>query len=352
MGFLLLLLSYVSADFSDYESDSIIYKMFIFAFVVAIFVCVIFVLAKGLEINKKIPNVFNCNIIRGSDKPVLTINDLQIQESVINKLKLNVNNPICPYSNIQNDYFNINNNNDSLNTNDMKILFIKGSFVFPIIILLITFYGIFFSGSPVDFMLSGGIKFLILLFLVLTSIGLIISTNTIIKNNKMMYKSNNVQTFKNRIDEISNKDNRLTDEENTKLYTILKNNNLTQNAIIVADTTSDLNKHKITIHSDDGVVLFTHIIVMSILLFFFISIVSQYGLDTTIFDLSSDKGIKILLLFLLLIISMIIMAGITNPWLLNDDDKKAEKKTIILSSILPILFITVISTIMTIANKV
>jgi hypothetical protein len=91
---------------------------------------------------------------------------------------------------------------------------------------------------------------------------------------------------------------------------------------------------------------------MSILLFFFISIVSQYGLDTTIFDLSSDKGIKILLLFLLLIISMIIMAGITNPWLLNDDDKKAEKKTIILSTILPILFITVISTIMTIANKV
>jgi hypothetical protein len=349
IGGFLLLLSYFLDDFSDYESDySIIYKMIIFAFVAAIFICVIFVLAKGLEINNKTPNLFNCNIIKGSNNPVLTINALQIQESIINKLKLNVNNPVCPYSNIQNDYFIINSNN-------IKPIFMKFSFIFPIIILLITFYGIFFSESPFDFMLYKGgkvVKFIILLSLVITSVGLIISTNTIIKHNKMMYQSNNVQTFKNRVDKISDTDNRLTDEEKTKLYTILQNNKLTPDAIVVADTTSDLKKNKITKHSDDGVVLFTHIIVMSMLLLFFISIVSQYELDTTIFNLSFDKGIKIILLFLLLIISMIVMAGITNPWLLNDDDKKADKKSVILSTVLPILFITVISIIMTISNNV
>ena len=185
MSFLLLLFSYVSADFYDYESDSIIYKMFIFAFVVTIFVCVIFVLAKGLQIIKKTSNVFNCNIIRGSNKPVLVINDLQIQESVINKLKLNVNNPVCPYSNIQNDYFKIDLYNNEFNINNIKILFMNGSFIFPTIILLISFYGIFFSSSPSDFMLNRNSKFLILLCLMITAIGVILSISSIIKNNKI-----------------------------------------------------------------------------------------------------------------------------------------------------------------------
>ena len=355
LSFLLLLLSYVSADFNDYESDSIIYKMLIFAFIVAVFICIIFSISIGLKSSNRIKNIFNCNIIRGTDKSVLTIKDLEIDDSVLNKLKLNENNPICPFSNIQNDYFKIDLYNNSLNTNDVRILFLKVSFFFPSALLLILFYGIFFSSSATDFILYRKMKIIILLFLIITTIALIVSLNSIIKNNKMMYKSNDIQTFKNRIEEISKSDSRLTDEEKNKLYSILKSEKINENAIVVADTTDDLKKNKITKHSDDGIIIFIYIFTLAILLFVFISIVSRYTsekLDTSIFDLSSNTKIKILLLFVLLIIMMVITTGITNPWLLNDDNKKSQQKTIILSTILPILFVIIMSVIITITNTV
>lgn len=344
---IVLIILSLAVEFENYQIESFFTKIFLFVIVCILFICLVVGSAKSIDVIKNYKKIFNCNVVKYTNQSQLTLNSLNIDPAVISKLQLNSNNPVCAYNKKQNNFFKTNNSN----LFEFNYGFIKITPMFHTFLLLIVFFGLFISDNPFQFMLVGKLKFVILFLLMLSVIGLTLAISDITMNNKMTYISKNVQTLKNRIGKLSHTDNRITSLEESNLELILKKNNLTKDAIIVSDVDTVLKPNTFTTNDFDGLLLFVHIVMMALLLFFFISIISQYNYGSSIFNLATNAQSKILYVFLSLFISGIVFLGSIYPWLINDNITKNNKSIAIgLSVSLPSIVIILITVFLTTTN--
>jgi hypothetical protein len=166
--------------------------------------------------------------------------------------------------------------------------------------------------------------------------------NRVHLNNKR-YKCNNLTSFNNKI-------NNIEDEEKSNLEKILKEKNFNMDSLICVNDLDTyiyqdgyiLKENKQTNNSYDGLLLFTYIVVLSLLIAFLFGIILN-GEVYDAFDESTFVKMQIIFLWGMSIFSL---ASIIYPWALNENPlnhKKVNLITGLVSTILPsLLFVFLI----------
>lgn len=343
-GIIIIVLSSLGVFNLDSDDSSLVLRIIFFVLFSAILLFITVTILYSINKLKNNPNKFNCSVIRTPENEKTKINnnntslysvkDLGLSVDILHKLNIRDNYPVC-------------DNKTSYLSNDSGLTFLYITMALPVIVFLITGFGLFKGGST--FFENSFVKFGILGLFLFMMIALIISIGSIISSNKLTFECDHLNSFQNMISNIDNKDNRLTTDEKNFVNIQLSKLKLNQSAIVCYEPGSLLKKNSITRSSIDGFVLFTYIITISLILSLFIIIVKQSDFDTLIFDLTDDTGKKILYLFILFFIITVIFAGIIYPSAMNDDKKNKNELAGGLSvpiALVIVLIPTIITTIM------
>ena len=341
-GLAIIALSIIGLFNLEDDSDSIIFKIIFFVILSFILLCIFITILYSVQKLNNNMNNFNCTVIKTPENEKTKINDNNIALNTVKDLGLPIE--ILYKLNIRDNYPICDNKNDNYYSSS-NLLYLYFTMAIPIIILLITGYGLFKADSYSFF--NGKISFIMIILCLFMMISLIISIGSIIGSNKLAFKCGKLNSFENIISDIQDKDNRLTTDEKNKLDIQLSKLKLNESAIICYEPGSLLKKNSITEKSFDGFVLFTYIIAISLLISLFIIIVNMYEFDSSIFNLNDDVGQKIILLVILIFVLIIVLASIIYPWAMNDDKKNRDQITAGISvsfSFLSVIVATAITT--------
>jgi hypothetical protein len=244
---------------------------------------------------------------------------------------------------IKSSICNGDNLNDISTSSKLKINLIVFSMIVPVILFLLFFKGLLKKNNPIEFLFVSNVKYVIISLLMFTIISLMVCFRSAIQVNNKRYKCNNLTSFNNKI-------NNIEDEEKSNLEKILKEKNFNMDSLICVNDLDTyiyqdgyiLKENKQTNNSYDGLLLFTYIVVLSLLIAFLFGIILN-GEVYDAFDESTFVKMQIIFLWGMSIFSL---ASIIYPWALNENPlnhKKVNLITGLVSTILPsLLFVFLI----------
>lgn len=341
---------YLTSDEARSSSD---YAKYIVLFLTCVIMCLvitIFILTyKRID---KAENAFNCNVLINTNIPLNTINNLNLDPSILKRLNITNDASICQdIYNLDKGYrvSSIPDNLCQMNyTNYQNYMGIMKTIIsIPIIIILIVIYGTFIKEDFFEFVTSPKIKVSLIILSIIIMIGLISSLYMDISSNKLAFHCNDLGSFRNRLNSVAITDNRIMTAEENAIHTKLEKLNLNDNALICNDKEKTLVPFEKSSNAFNGLLLFVYIIMSVMLIFFTILLIIQSELDTSIFNLGSDVGKKIGYLFLTLLVTIITFVSIIYPWSLSTNNEKATLITGLTSSLIPttiIIFSTILGT--------
>lgn len=374
-GLIFGILIIVCGFFSEYIfTDTLFLTRIIILFIIGLLLLITSItLGMSIQNTNKEHNSFNCD-----KNSVTSLNKLNIDHILLEKINIPIKSAIC----------NGDNLNDINNSNSKKV-FMGFSITVTIILFLLFLYGFIKKNQPNEFLLVSPMKYIFIILLMFIISSLMVCFKSAIQINNKRYKCDDLTSFNERINNL-NQGNKYTDEyinnlkkilkdiedkniniddkditseyiNNIKsilkeieekkvideyknnLEKILKEHNLNMDSLICINDLDTymyqdgyiLKENKQTNNSFDGLLFFTYIVILSLLIAFVIGII-----------LNSESDFGVIHIIILWGITMFCFASVIYPWTLNtnpENNKKVNLITGLVSTILPtILFIILV----------
>lgn len=314
-GLLIILCGFFSGTiFEDLEFLTRI----IILFIISVFLLLILITLGMSTVNAKKNNVFNCD-----SNSVTQLSKLNIDPTLLQKLNIPINSAICSGDTL-----------DDIGISKSNIVFIGISMVAPIILFILFFIGLIINNDASKFLFKSITTYVIVSLIIIIIISLMVCFRVAIYVNNKRNKCDNLTSFNDRINNTN-----ISNDDKNMLEKTLNENNFTMDSLICINDLDTymyedgyvLKENKQTNNSFDGLLFFTYIVVLSLLIAFVIGIIiNKYDLG------------HIHMIFVW-IMSIFCLAAIIYPWALNQNPlnhKKVNLITGLVSTILPsILFV-------------
>ncbi len=312
--------------FSEYIfTDTLYLTRIIILLIIGLFLLItVITLGISTQNTNKENNIFNCD-----NNSVISLNSLNLDPLLLEKMNIPIKSVICNGD-------NLNDVNNSIS----KTIFIGFSIVATIILFLLFLYGVMKKNQPNEFLLVSNMKYVFITLLIFITSSLMVCFKSAIQVNNKRYKCDDLTSFNERIKNIEGEEKQLSDEEKSNLENILKDHNLNIDSLICVNDLDTymyqdgyvLKENKQTNNSFDGLLFFTYIVILSLLIAFVCGII-----------LNGESEISTSNIIFLWVMSIFCLASIIYPWSLNtnpENDKKVNLTTGLIATIIPsILFI-------------
>jgi hypothetical protein len=312
--------------FSEYIfTDTLYLTRIIILLIIGLFLLItVITLGISTQNTNKENNIFNCD-----NNSVISLNSLNLDPLLLEKMNIPIKSVICNVDNL-----------NYVNNSISKTIFIGFSIVATIILFLLFLYGVMKKNQPNEFLLVSNMKYVFITLLIFITSSLMVCFKSAIQVNNKRYKCDDLTSFNERIKNIEGEEKQLSDEEKSNLENILKDHNLNIDSLICVNDLDTymyqdgyvLKENKQTNNSFDGLLFFTYIVILSLLIAFVFGII-----------LNGESEISTSNIIFLWVMSIFCLASIIYPWSLNtnpENDKKVNLTTGLIATIIPsILFI-------------
>ncbi len=322
IGIIFGLLAILFVLLSDYTFNDITYRFLILIIYVIFLSLTIVTFSMSIQNINKEKNIFNCNI-----NSVKSLSKLNVDPKLLEKINLPINSALC-----NGDTFN------DVHNSTLKKNFIILSMIVPIVLFVLFYYGLIKNKNPLEFLLESNMKYIIVVLLIFVMISLMVCFKSAVKINNKRYRCDNLTSFNDKINNIN-----INIEEKNNLEKKLKENNFNMDSLICVNDLYTymyedgymLKENKQTNNTFDGLLFFTYIVMLLLLISFVFGIILNGNYQY-------NKVIEILVLWC---VNVFCLVSIIYPWALNENpenNKKVNLITGLVSTIIPTIFVIII----------
>jgi hypothetical protein len=317
-GLLIILCGFFSEEIFEYPE---FITRIIILFIIILFLSLALITLGMSTENATKKNIFNCD-----SNSVTPLSKLKIEPNLLEALGVPINSAICSGDTL-----------NDISISKSNVIFIGISMTLSFILFILFFIGLLKKNEPLEFLFKSMTKYIIVLILVFIMSALMVSFKSAIYVNNKRNKCDNLTSFNERVNNMH-----ISNNDKNNLENKLKENNFIMDSLICINDLDTymyedgyiLKENKQTNNSFDGLLFFSYIVILSLLIAFVIGI---------IINKSELKHINMIFIW---IMSIFCLAAIIYPWALNQNPlnhKKVNLITGLVSTILPSILFALLS---------